>query len=89
MAASYHSGTPSRFLAGNKEPELIPTVFSLLLLSMFLLSLLFSFVLFVLYSSIRLVVTRLRYSSHGLVLRLRPPARFPCATTRGFGARLT
>ena len=83
-------GTASCFIAGNKEAELILTAFfSSPLLSSFLLSLLFSFVLLVFYSSMRLLVTSLRYSSHGLVLRLRPPTRFPCAATRGVKERLT
>ena len=86
---AYRSGstleTASCFLAGNIEAELIPTAFSSLLLSTFLLLLLFSCILLVLYFSIRLLVTGLRYSSHGLVLRLPPPARLPCAATRGVG----
>ena len=52
----------------------------------FLLSLLFSFALLLLiYSSMRLLVTGLRYSSQELVLRLLPPARVPCVATCGGG----
>ena len=57
---------------------------------LFFLSLLFFFVvLLLLYSSLRILVAGLRFSSHGLDLRLLLHTRLTCAAIRGVGERLT
>ena len=72
----------SRFLAGNREADLKHRYFFTSTFLCISIAFIFLFCLLPLYSSLRRLVIGLRYSSVGLILRLLPSARSPCAATR-------
>ena len=88
-------GIDSRFIAGNRAAEFVPTTFSSFLLPVFFLSLListsrvFPVTPHFLCSSSSLVIVETHSSSLRLALRLLPLPCLPCLVTNGGGERLT